>query len=132
MTASSKQIQQLARKLVSASLEDGVPSSARTQRVLELLRKQPERERKLLLEAYQKGMRREVARSHLVIEYAGPLSDDARDAIVATMSARAGRKLTVETRENPELIGGTRVRLGDDVYDASITGRLAQLSKAVQ
>lgn len=126
-----RKVHQLARKLVAASLEDGQLSAARVEAVLALLRKQPERQRKPLLLAYLRLMRREEARSHLIIEYAGPLSDEARDAIVRNMSTRAGRKLTVETRELPSLIGGVRVRLGDDVFDASIATRLAQLERTV-
>lgn len=96
-----------------------------------MLRRQPERQRRLLLNAYRVAMRREEAKSRLVIEHAGPLSSDARDSIVSSMSAKAGRRLTVETRENPSLIGGVRVRLGDDVFDSSIAGRLESLAASV-
>lgn len=96
-----------------------------------MLRRQPERQRRLLLNAYRVGIRREEAKSRLIIEHAGPLSSQARDSIVSSMSAKAGRTLSVETRENPALIGGVRVRLGDDVFDASITGRLQSLAASV-
>lgn len=130
MTASKKQINQLARKLVRASLQDGGISQQRVSAVLELLRRQSETRRRELLKAYLRQMRREQARNTLLIEHAGPLASKARDEIVSSMSAKAGRRLSVETRENPELLGGVRVRLGDDVYDASIAGRLAALSQA--
>lgn len=130
MTASKKQINQLAKKLVRASLQDGRISQQRVSAVLELLRRQPEARRRELLKAYLRQMRREEARHTLVIEHAGPLSPKARDEIVSSMSAKAGRRLSVETRETPDLLGGVRVRLGDDVFDASIAGRLAALSQA--
>ncbi len=120
----------LARKLVAASLEDGRISDSRVKAVLQMLRGQPERQRKQILEEYLRQMRREQERSHLLIEHAGPLASSAREAIVRSVSARAGRPLEVEVRENPALIGGTRVRLGDDIYDASIESRLRQLSNA--
>lgn len=129
---SKKHINQLARNLVRASLdEEGRLSAKRVEAVLALLRRQPERQRRLLLNAYRLRMRREEAKSKLIIEHAGPLSSEARDTIVSSMSASSGRRLTVETRENPSLIGGVRVRLGDDVYDASITGRLESLAASV-
>ena len=40
-----------------------------------------------------------------------------------------GRELLVTEKENPALIAGLRVRLGDDVFDSSVSGRLATLRR---
>jgi F-type H+-transporting ATPase subunit delta len=118
----------LARKLVHASIADGEPSPARVSAVLELLRRRPDRERKALLVAYLRLMRREEALRTLVIERSGALDDASRKALVDGLSQKTGRKLIVVERENPALLGGIRVRLGDDEYDASIAGKLARLA----
>ena len=40
-----------------------------------------------------------------------------------------GGQVAVEFAENPGLIGGMRVKLGDDVFDGSVKTRLANLSE---
>ena len=128
MKAAKARTTALARKLAQASIADGEASPARVSAVLELLRKRPERERKALLVAYLRLMRREEALRTLLIERSGPLDEASRKAIVEGLSKKTGHKLIVRERENPALIGGLKVRLGDDEYDASIAGTLARLA----
>jgi F-type H+-transporting ATPase subunit delta len=58
-----------------------------------------------------------------------PLEDDQRDRIAERLRARFGREIQMETRHDPELIGGFFVRAGDTVIDASVRGRLARLQE---
>lgn len=117
----------LARKLADASMEGGEPSSKRVDAVLAFLRTRPLSQRRALLAAYLRMMRREEALRTLSIEKAGPLDDASKAALVAGMEQRGGRKLVVTETENAALIGGLKVRLGDDVYDASLQGILARI-----
>ena len=41
-----------------------------------------------------------------------------------------GPNLTISYTVNPELIGGLRIRVGNDVLDGSVQGRLARLANA--
>ena len=116
----------LARKLADLSMEDGVPSSARVDAVLAFLGRRPLSERRAILGAYLRIMRREEALRTLTIERAGPLSEMSKGALVSGMAH--GRSLNVVERENAALIGGLKVRLGDDVYDASLKGVLERLA----
>ena len=68
------------------------------------------------------------ARVNAVLELLRKRPDRERKALVDGLSQKTGRKLIVVERENPALIGGIRVRLGDDEYDASIAGKLARLA----
>lgn len=56
------------------------------------------------------------------------------DAIGEALRARhgAGARLEFDVRVDPELIGGARVRVGDDVIDMSIRGRLERLARAIR
>jgi len=121
-------VKALARKLVKSSIVDGEASPQRVSAVLELMHRRPEGQRKTILQVYLRMMRREEALSTLVIERAGDLDDASRKALIDGMSARSGRKLIVRESENLNLIGGLKVSLGDDVFDASITGMLSRLS----
>ncbi|MEN9813357.1 MAG: hypothetical protein RL479_2043, partial [Verrucomicrobiota bacterium] len=51
--------------------------------------------------------------------------------IAAAMSRRYGRSITGTARRNDALLAGLRVRVGDDVYESSVAGQLAQLAAAV-
>jgi F-type H+-transporting ATPase subunit delta len=48
-----------------------------------------------------------------------------------TIGERAGRRVTLETRVDPEIIGGIVVRVGNSILDASIRNRLEQLRRHV-
>ena len=46
------------------------------------------------------------------------------------MERRFGRKLDMTVEVDPELIGGVRVVVGDEVLDTSIQARLEQMKAA--
>ena len=50
---------------------------------------------------------------------------------VALLEKRFGRKLTAQVQLEPELIGGIRVVVGDEVLDASVKARLEQMRTAL-
>lgn len=56
------------------------------------------------------------------------------DAIGEALRARhgEGKRLEFDVRVDPALIGGALVRVGDDVIDMSIRGRLDQLARAIR
>jgi F-type H+-transporting ATPase subunit delta len=65
------------------------------------------------------------------VESAYPLSDAQLADIVKTLEARVGKKVTASSSVNAELIGGVSIRIGDEVMDTSVRGKLAQLSKSL-
>jgi F-type H+-transporting ATPase subunit delta len=58
---------------------------------------------------------------------------DARqlDEVVAALEKRFGRKLNASVVVDPELIGGVRVVVGDEVLDTSVKARLEQMKVAL-
>lgn len=44
----------------------------------------------------------------------------------------AGKSIRAEQELDPSLIGGVQVRIGDRLYDGSVSGKLARLQKALQ
>ena len=65
------------------------------------------------------------------ITSAQPLSDEQRDEIVAALEKRYGKKVETELDVNPELLGGARVQVGDQVIHASVRDALAQMAAAL-
>jgi F-type H+-transporting ATPase subunit delta len=51
--------------------------------------------------------------------------------VVATLEKRFGRKLNASVQLVPELIGGIRVTVGDEVLDTSVKARLEQMKVAL-
>ena len=68
--------------------------------------------------------------SDAVIQSAFPLSLVQVSETVAVLEKRFGRKLNPTVQVMPELIGGIRVSVGDEVLDTSVKARLEQM-KAV-
>lgn len=124
----SKQIQQLARQLFKVSLVDGQLSAERVAGVLEYIEKHAPAQQLPVLQAYRRLVTAEVARSRAVIEHAGPVSDSVLLSIQAAMTQRYRRSIAAVRRPNPALLAGLRVRVGDDVFESSVSGQLASLN----
>jgi F-type H+-transporting ATPase subunit delta len=69
--------------------------------------------------------------SQATIESAFPMSDGQLAEVAAAMERRFGRKLETRVVVVPELIGGVRVIVGDEVLDTSIRARLEQMKAAL-
>jgi F-type H+-transporting ATPase subunit delta len=69
--------------------------------------------------------------SDAVIESAYPIDGSALADVVGTLEKRFGRKLKATVAVKPELIGGIRVLVGDEVLDTSVRARLEQMKTAL-
>jgi len=67
-----------------------------------------------------------------VIFSAFPLDDAQQQKLLSDLEARFKTRLRPEIRLDPELIGGVRVEVGDQVLDASVRGKLAAMSAALR
>ncbi len=63
------------------------------------------------------------------VESAMPISDVS--AFEKFLEKKVNKKVEVSFEENASLLGGVRIYINDDVIDASIAGRLKQLSTAL-
>ena len=65
------------------------------------------------------------------ITSAQPLSDQQRDDIVTALEKRYGKKVEADLDVDPQLLGGARVQIGDQVIHASVRDALAQMAAAL-
>lgn len=128
MAAQDKAAQQLARQLFNLSLVNGTVSAAQVEGVLAYLEKHPPANPLAVLRAYQRLIARELAKSELVVEHAGPIADGILRTLEGALTQKYKRQITARSVHNAELIAGLRLRLGDDIYEASVAGQLEQLS----
>ena len=56
---------------------------------------------------------------------------DSLGEVAGALEKRFGRKLNVTVQEDPSLIGGIRVVVGDEVLDTSVKARLEQMKVAL-
>ncbi len=66
------------------------------------------------------------------ITSAFPIDAAQVDAIVRTLADRYGRNIKASVEVDPELIGGVSIRMGDEVIDASVRGKLALMAGALK
>jgi F-type H+-transporting ATPase subunit delta len=69
--------------------------------------------------------------SDALIQSAFPIDGEALADVVDALEKRFDRKLNAKVEHVPELIGGIRVAVGDEVLDTSIRARLEQMKVAL-
>jgi len=69
--------------------------------------------------------------SDAVVHSAFPIDGNALVEVAAMLEKRFDRKLNVSVELQPELIGGIRVVVGDEVLDTSVKARLEQMKVAL-
>jgi F-type H+-transporting ATPase subunit delta len=69
--------------------------------------------------------------SDALVQSAFPIEGAALADVSALLEKRFGRKLNVKVQNAPELIGGIRVVVGDEVLDTSVQSRLEQMKTAL-
>jgi F-type H+-transporting ATPase subunit delta len=68
-------------------------------------------------------------RVEVLVESAAPLSNPLRERIKARLTQLLGREVILKTAVNENLLGGLMVRVGDTVYDASLSAGLKRMAE---
>jgi F-type H+-transporting ATPase subunit delta len=69
--------------------------------------------------------------SDAIVYSAFPIEPTQLAGVVASLEARFKRKLNASVQVQPDLIGGIRVVVGDEVLDTSVKARLEQMKAAL-
>jgi len=88
------------------------------------------RDRLAVLAHFLRLVKLDVDRRTAIVESATNLPDDVRARLADTLARRYGPGLTATYTERPSLIGGVRIRVGSDVYDASVRAGLDALENS--
>jgi F-type H+-transporting ATPase subunit delta len=125
----TKEIRQLSRQLLRASFTDGQLDRGKIAALVQSLIAKKPRHYLDVLENYKRLLRLEVEKRHARIESASEIRPDTSAEIVNHLQRKYGRDLTTDFIVNPELLGGLRVRVGSDVWDGTVRGRLERLKQ---
>lgn len=126
--AAAKKTKQLAKQLFKLSVVNGQVSTEQVTGVLGWVEKTQPRQSIPLLKLYQRLIAAEFAKSQAVVSHAGPLGAAVLGEITAAMSKKYSRPISATAQPDSSLIAGLRVRVGNDVYESSVSGQLAHLS----
>lgn len=123
----NKEIRQISRKMLQASFTDGQLDPGRITSLVDSLTAQKPRNYIDVLKNYRRLLRLELEKRQATVETASEVDPAVRSEILANLKSKYGSDLATEFRVDPELLGGIRIRVGNDVWDGSVRNRLERL-----
>jgi F-type H+-transporting ATPase subunit delta len=126
----SKQSRRDAKQLFQSCQVDGALDEARVRQAVTLLIEKKPRGYFGTLQELQRLVKLDVNNRSARVESAVALSEAQQQEVRASLGRLKGTDVEVEFAENADLIGGMRVKLGDDVYDGSVKTRLSRLAES--
>ena len=124
----SKQSRRLAKQLFKSCQVDDRLNADRVRKAVSLLIEHKPRGYFGILQNLQRLVKLDEASRSARVESAVPLGRAQQEDIRNSLNRLKGGDVTVAFATNPGLIGGMRVKIGDDVYDGSVKTRLTALS----
>ena len=119
-----------ARRLFGLCQSSGRFDESKLRTVISRLVESKPRDYKAILAAIQRLTRLEFERREVTVESAVEIDDSTRQRVVAGLAGQYGPDLVVQYQITPALLGGLRIRVGNDVFDGSVQGRLERLANA--
>ena len=126
----SKQSRRDAKQLFQSCQVDGALDEARVRQAVALLIEKKPRGYFGTLQELQRLVKLDVNNRSARVESAVALSEAQQQEVRASLGRLKGADVEVEFTEDADLIGGMRVKLGDDVYDGSVKTRLSRLAES--
>lgn len=126
----SKTAATAARRLFGLSHTDGKLDNNKLRTVFTRLAEDKPREYRAILAALHRLLRLDLEKRKVTVESAVELDPTTRQRVFNDLARKYGNDLDVQYLVNPVLLGGLRIRVGDDVFDGSVQGRLDRLAKA--
>lgn len=126
----SKAAATTARRLFGLCQTGGRLDEAKLRAVVARLIEAQPRDYRAVLAALQRLTRLDHERRQVTVVSAVELDAATRQRVLAGLAKPYGSDLAVDYQVNPGLLGGLRIRVGNDVFDGSVQGRLDRLADA--
>ena len=124
----SKKINRLAKRLIKVSTEKGELNESELWQGIIQLKESGFKHLIPLLKALRPKVSQAVAWQTIEVTSPTVLSDSAIASLKNVFETKYNRPVQVRTKLDPTLIGGLQVRIGDDVYDASVSAHLKRIA----
>lgn len=117
-------------KLVDSSFKDGKMIESKVTKAIKALKSLPTNDSIWALSEYLKGLKRQERKHTIFLETAIKLSPAQINRAKKIIDKKV--KVTkVKVNINPEILGGFRLRVGDEVWDESLVGKLDQVKEEI-
>jgi F-type H+-transporting ATPase subunit delta len=126
----NKQSRRGAKQLFKSCQVEGQLAEERVRQAVSLVIEKKPRGYFGILQELQRLVKLDVSSRSASVESAVVLTDAQQQNIRESLGRLKDGEVTVEFAENADLIGGMRVKIGDDVFDGSVKTRLATLSES--
>ncbi|MES2657515.1 MAG: F0F1 ATP synthase subunit delta [Verrucomicrobiota bacterium] len=126
----SKTAAAAARRLFGLCQTGGRLDETKLRTVITSLGDTKPRDYKAILAALQRLTRLEFERREVTVESAVEMDDATRARVAAGLANQYGPGLVMRYQVTPALLGGLRIRVGNDVFDGSVQNRLERLAAA--
>ena len=126
----SKQAKRDAKQLFRSCRADGLLDENRVRQVVQQVITRKPRGYLAILSHFHRLVKLDVARRTARIESPVPLPGDLQGGVTERLNRIYGAGLSIAFAQNPALIGGLRIKVGSDVYDGSVQGRLKALAES--
>ena len=123
-----KKINRLAKRLISLSTVKGELNESELWQGVFRLKESGFKHLIPLLKALRPKVSQAIAWQTIEVTSPTVLSDSAIASLKNVFEQKYNRPVQVRTKLDPALIGGLQVRIGDDVYDASVSAHLKRIS----
>lgn len=85
-----------------------------------------------IMTEYETLLRRQNQCVHAVVEYVTPLTDAQVSAMKNMICAKTGKpEVLLEMKQNPALVGGFVLHIGDETYDRSVRSAVQHMRKSM-
>ncbi len=85
-----------------------------------------------IVTAYRRQRDIELGVTAAHVRVAHPLDDQARSDLQKRLEDMTGKKIRLELEHQPDLLGGAVIRIGDTVYDGSVSNKLSMLRERLE
>ena len=126
----NKQSRRGAKQLFKSCQVDGQLAEERVRQAVTLVIEKKPRGYFGILQELQRLVKLDVSSRSARVESAVVLTEAQQQNIRESLGRLKGGEVTVNFAENADLIGGMRVKIGDDVFDGSVKTRLTTLSES--
>jgi F-type H+-transporting ATPase subunit delta len=126
----NKQARRDAKELFHACCVNGLVDEGKVRQAVQQVATQKPRGCVAILAHFQRLMRLDLERRTARVESAGPLSTEQQTALRENLTRRYGPGLNIAFGQNPDLLGGVRIKVGSDVFDGSVQSRLRALAES--
>jgi F-type H+-transporting ATPase subunit delta len=125
----NKEIRQVSREMLRASFTDGQLDAGRIRSLVDSLIGNKPRNYIDVLKNYRRLLRLELEKRRARIETASEVDPATQSELLDNLRKNYGSDLNAEFVVNPQLLGGMRIRVGSDVWDGTVRGRLERLQQ---